>query len=387
MSVRTFRSSVLSPYERGLEFGRRYPEEIAACVASYRRLFDRAAGGSVDLDVVGGQARQQIEACAPNLAAEIEGFATGAGLPPTHLAAINARTEVLAWAHRQGGTPPPHECSAVVKLTVDGTPPVAVQAWDWYADLADSWLVWEIPHADGRLTTTLTEYGIVGKIGVSSAHLGVLVNILHHADDGLGIGAPVHVLARKVLDDAADVNQALLVLTAAPVAASTALTLVAGSSEANTAVSVELNPVRAGFALPDDLGLLIHTNHFLSSPASSADTELQTGPDTLLRYDLLRRRLHAQTSLSVSDVVAAMDTHLVGGGSLCCHPDPALAPDAQFQTLATIALDVEAGRMDVTQGGACTHPLLHPAPHTHANDSTPTDPTAPTDPGVLAWSR
>src|SRR4029078_1297486 len=155
----------------------------------------------------------------PTLAQEIAGIAEGAGLPITSIAAINARTEVLAAV---GGDA--HECSTVVRLR-DGQAPVSVQAWDWYAGLADLWLVWEIPHAHGGHTTTVTEYGIGGKIGRKHPGLGIHFNILHHAEDGAKIGVPVHVLARAILDDARDLNQAMNCVSAAACSPLTALHL------------------------------------------------------------------------------------------------------------------------------------------------------------------
>jgi isopenicillin-N N-acyltransferase-like protein len=340
MTVRTFRSSATAAEGRGRELGRAFADEITATVDAYQRLFDRAAGAPVDLAHLGALAAEQIALVSPALAAEISGIAEGAGLPITSIAAVGAIGV--------------HECSTAVLL--GHGQPVAVQAWDWYADLADLWFVWEIPHPDGHVTTTLTEYGIVGKIGVSTRGLGVLFNILHHGSDGAGIGAPVHVLARAVLDDAQDLNQALVRLSTAPVSASSSLTLIAASNGESAAVSVECNPGGVGYALPDDGGLLLHTNHFLSTPAAFHDTELRTGPDTVLRYDTLRRRLAGRADLDVSDVVSAMNSHLLGGGALCCHADPALPAAAQFQTLATVALDVVGGTLTAHDGGPCTFP-------------------------------
>ncbi len=242
---------------------------------------------------------------------------------------------------------------------------MAVQAWDWYDDLADLWFVWEIPQPDGTTIRTLTEFGVVGKIGVNGHGIGTLFNILHHADDGQRIGAPVHVLARAVLDQAKDLNQAMTLLAQADVSASSSLTLVAATAGESAAVSVELNPAAPGFVLPDAQGLLVHTNHFLTAPASTRDTELRNGPDTVVRLDLLRRSLGGRDQVSVRDVVSAMDSHVLGGGALCCHPDPTLPRQSQFRTLATIIVDPAGGTLDVVAGGACTHPLVtHEPIHT-----------------------
>jgi isopenicillin-N N-acyltransferase-like protein len=349
-----FRSTATDPHGRGVEFGATHAGQVAATVAAYQHLFDTAAGKAVDLTHWGALAFDAIIEYAPRLAAEIAGIAEGAGLPVTSVAAINARTEVLAALG--AGT---HECSTVVRLR-DGRPPVAVQAWDWYAGLADLWLVWEIPHAHGGHTTTVTEYGIVGKIGVNHHGLGIHFNILHHAEDGAKIGVPVHVLARAILDDARDLNQAMTRAAAAAVSASTALTLVATANGESAAVCVEVNPAGVGYALPDVDGLLVHTNHFLSTPANLHDTELRNGPDTVVRYDMLRRRL-AGRDAGVPEALAALSSHLLGGGATCCHVDPTLAPAAQFQTLATVVLDVANGTLAAHRGGACTVPAASAA--------------------------
>ncbi len=343
MTVR-FRSSLLPARERGEEFGRRFAAEIGACVAAYRELFERAAGKPIDLDRLGVSALPAIEAVSREITDEIAGLAAGSGRTLGEISAINSRTEILAHLKASAVR---GECSTVVRLSAKDHP-VAVQAWDWYESLAGSWLVWEIPLPDGSTTTTLTEFGIVGKIGVTTRGLGVLVNILHHEADGGFLGAPVHVLSRAVLDGSADLNQALLRLAAAPVSASSSLTLVAARDGESAAVGVELNPVRAGYVLPDADGLLLHTNHFLSRPGADGDTELITGPDSVVRLDLLRRRLTGR------DPVAALNSHLLGGGGLCCHADPALPPAARFATLATVSLDVAAGTLTAHPGGPCS---------------------------------
>lgn len=358
MTVR-FRSTHTAPYHRGVEFGTVHAQQVGATVTAYQQLFDRAAGTAVDMQHWGRLALEQITRFAPALADEIGGIAEGAGQPVSSIAAINARTEVLAAVGL--GTRLPHECSTVVQLR-GSEAPLSLQAWDWYAALQDSWLVWEVPHSDGRLTTSMTEYGIVGKIGVNNRGLGVHFNILHHRDDGAGLGVPVHVLARSLLDDAQDLNQALARAAQASVTASTSLTLVAAARGEAAAVSVELSPAGPGYALPDDAGLLVHTNHFLTAPGRHDDTELRNGPDTVLRYDMLRRALAGSEHVDINDVLKAMSSHLLGGGATCCHVDPALPPAAQFQTLAIVVLDVGAGTLAAHPGGACSVPAVFAAP-------------------------
>ncbi|HUZ83717.1 MAG TPA: hypothetical protein VMU66_03410, partial [Gaiellales bacterium] len=82
--------------------------------------------------------------------------------------------------------------------------------------------MWTIHHGDRPTVRTLTEAGIVGKIGVSDARVGVLLNILGHERDAPPIGIPVHALNRGLLDRAADGVEAIRILSTAAVSASSA---------------------------------------------------------------------------------------------------------------------------------------------------------------------
>ena len=350
MSPLTFRSTVSDPFARGREFGEVFADKVQDTVSAYQALFGSIAQRPYDLSELGAQALAAIGAFAPPLHQEILGIAAGAGLDAQLIGAINARTEILAYL----GVQLRGECSTVVVAEPFGAP-VTAQTWDWYAEFAAQWLVWEIPHASGHLTTTVTEFGIVGKTGVNNRGLGVHFNILHHQRDGSGIGLPVHVCSRWLLDSCTDINQALQLCHAAPVSASSVLTVVGAAPQASAAVSVELHPGGPSLVFPDAAGLLIHTNHFLAEQVRGFDTEPAAYPDTLVRYDLLRRRLSGRTALRADDLLHALNSHLGSTGALCCHPDPALPEAGQYATLATVCLDVVSGTLRALPGGPCRH--------------------------------
>lgn len=121
--------------------------------------------------------------------------------------ALNARTELLA----AGGVVHRGECSTLVRIGTDETvPPISAQTWDWHHELTTAWLL--IQHENTDLPfITLTERGVVGKIGLNAAGVGVHVNILSHVSDAPQDGddvVPVHADARRILDPAQDVAQA-----------------------------------------------------------------------------------------------------------------------------------------------------------------------------------
>jgi isopenicillin-N N-acyltransferase like protein len=347
-----FASTIAAPRCRGEEFGETHRAEIARTIAGYDELFAaRRADASEVARRIGTTTLRLIEQWSTPLAEELHGMAAGAGQPVERLATINARTEVLAAL----GPAARGECSTVVFLGDEFAEPVAMQNWDWFAGMAANWLVWTIPHEDGRVTTTVTEYGILGKIGINSAGIGVLFNILHHRSDGARAnGIPVHVLARQALDTATDANAALLTIANATVAASTAMTVVAGVGAGKTAITAELWPDGPGFVLPAPDGLLLHTNHFLAAAAQPGDTEPRDAPDTLIRYEVLQRSLHPhRDKITTAHVREVLTSHVGGTGAICCHPAVDASPDEQYATLATVELDFDARTVIATAGAPC----------------------------------
>jgi isopenicillin-N N-acyltransferase-like protein len=347
------------PRERGREFGAAHAQAIAATAQKYQRLFETVAASRPDCAQLGREALAAISRHAPACASEIEGIAAGAGLPAQTIAMLNARTEILARLRLSlpaPGPPPPGrsgECSTVVLVADPAAAPVSVQTWDWHEEFADSWLVWTIEHPDGHLVHTLTEFGILGKIGVSSAGLGLHFNLLHHARDGGQAAMPVHVLARTVLDTSRNIGQALATIGAAPVSASSALTVVGFEAGEPAALTAEVFPGGPRFVGPGAAGLLLRTNHFLTPEAALDDQENQFGPDSFLRFDVLQRRLARRAGDDPGSVLAAMHSHGGGAGSVCCHPDPAAEFGERYATLATVSLDVSRGAMTVRAGGPC----------------------------------
>lgn len=324
--------------------------DIQRTAGHYTDLMSEIAGRAVDLAEYGPDALEAIAAFSLDAADEIRGIAEGAGEDVLRIAALNARTEVLALlgARFRG------ECSTVVKLDANGErPPISVQTWDWVDIFADDWLFWTIQHPGGTVVHTITEFGVLGKIGVNNRGVGVHFNLLHHDTDGAGIGVPIHVLARSVLDQSAHIGQALDLVGKAVLSASSALTLIGADVDGSSAISAELSPIGPRFVQPDDDGLLIHTNHFLDPVLAAGDLEPRIGPDTWLRHSTLRRRLARRLNLTVADVTEAMSSHHGGGGAVCCHPERGASLPGRWQTLATVSLDVQSGTLAFHEGGPC----------------------------------
>ena len=345
--VRTFRSSVLGPRDRGTEFGQHHRDEIVRTIAAYRRLFHACATGPFDVDIWADRAWWLICDVAPGAAEEISGIADGAGVPVREIAALNARTELLAIANPRGVD----ECSTVVSLP-RGRPPVAVQTWDWYDAMSENWLHWTIPHPDGRVVQTVTEYGVLGKIGVNSYGVGVLFNMLHHANDVTKeLGFPVHLLSRQILDSARDLDEAILAAKSVSTSASTSLTVVEGRLDGGRTVSIEMFPGGLGLVEPDH-DVLVRTNHFVSEAGAAGCLASTIGPGSEIRRNKILATFGEQTPGTADEVMAALLDHGEVGG-VCVHPDIRMERALQHATLATVAIDAAQHRLQISSGGPC----------------------------------
>ena len=284
--LRVHRSRERDPGARGRALGVAHRDAVAANVAAYERRIPGLAS-------YGPTVRR---AMVPDLVAEVEGIAAGADVPVDVLLALQARTELL------GGP----ECSLI------GRPGRVEQNWDWHREIVP--LVWVVEQPGGRWFATLTEAGLLGKIGMSSAGLCFGLNFLRCSlDGGLG-GTPIHVLLRTLLDRTASFADALATLQSAAVNASSCVTV----GSAHEVVAVELSPGGARVVRADPL---LHTNHFLAGPPAGEDLEAVEEPSTIARLRTLER-----------------------GGSLAAVRQD----EADVVTLASVVMEPAAPRMCVS---------------------------------------
>jgi isopenicillin-N N-acyltransferase-like protein len=312
------RSHERTPYERGLAFGRAQAILVAKTVALYRRMFEetdgtdaKRAGRAVKLD--------------PKEKEEIKGIADGAGQDEFELRAVNARTEILA------GQGPKTECSVV------GQGGLLAQNWDWHPDAAASTVVWIVEHEHGWFAT-LTEAGMLAKIGLNDAGLGVCLNLLGTTADGGLDGTPIHLLLRRTLQTCRTVDDAIELLTSAHTSASSAVTV----ALPNDVASVELNPGGAN-VIRGAVGA--HTNHFLEPPRKGEDVVPDESPSTIPRLEVVR-------SQPLLDALRSHESHPKG---VCRHLDDSEPWVEQTVTVASVVMNLAARRFHVAAGQPCTH--------------------------------
>ena len=321
----------------GRRFGEHWAPQLRAARDSYLRLFEQSGVSADQARTIADECGDAVSAVAPEIAAEFLGVAEGSGLSLTEVQLLTARTEILA------RMTPSMECSTVVHVPSDETPPRTLQTWDWHETLSNETVVRRLHAASGARVVTFAEFGQPAKIGVNDRGLGLHFNILHHRSDGNGPGVPVHVLARMILDRASTVAEATDIARSILPAASSVLTVVAFDGRTPEAACIEVAPAGVAVLAAEQGSTIAHTNHFLDETLAAGEySPYET--TSVPRYQCLT---------DASEYARIID-HRERALAFGAIPDAPISVRARqeqpehlrWETKLTVALDVARGAME-----------------------------------------
>ncbi|MFT5550131.1 MAG: isopenicillin-N N-acyltransferase-like protein [Candidatus Azotimanducaceae bacterium] len=318
-----------APREIGYAHGQALAEKIAACIAIYRDIFGltESALGEAALAY-----KKLIWQYAPKLAEEIEGIAAGSGQPQEWIYALNARSELMS-------TDVP-ECTSVYFPETG----IIGQTWDWLDFFEDLYVVLSIEQENGHKLLTVTEPGIVGKVGLSSSGIGVCLNFL--SSPGLLKGLPIHIVLRKILE-ARSLNDAkTFALDAGNMPGGKSGNVLVGSAMTSgfnieyTAVKHDLKNIGSGG--------FSHTNHCVFS---DIDPGL-LGDNSRARLDRANYLISHSKSCSTDDLKTILSDTADTDNKICA--DYVNFGGIKVGTVSTIVMDLKEGVMEVRKGSSPT---------------------------------
>jgi len=374
------------PQQRGQQYGSQAAQLIRHSIASYARQFAYRCGFTWQ------QAQTQAEGSlpwlerhVPHLLEEIQGIAAGSGFRFAEILALNLRTEILsrsvvggshpdcaaALEHNlQNGVPqhppdPAHECKAMEKLidpnpaksdggectTLAALPQVTsthhtylAQTWDWIGEQRRACVLLRVHSDTHPAYLTLTEAGILAKIGLNQAGLAVALNLLRSTLDGQTEGMPVHLLLRLLLE-CEEWQQAVERVGSYPYTASSCVSVAGTAGQAvglqpAKATSFEISPRGIGLHLPQG-GILAHTNHFLDPALREDELPPHIGSSTRLEraYHLLRQSAQTGTLDAVA-LQKILQDRTNAPHCICRHPDPHLPAWDRTESVAAVVMDL-----------------------------------------------
>jgi isopenicillin-N N-acyltransferase like protein len=335
------------PFTRGQHLGSCESGRVRQASSAYMALFKQLSALSRD-DVFSEVERflPTINAYAPHLLDEMRGIAKGSACDLREIVAINMRTELMYGLKR------PLECTAI------GVTPAAsadkhvrlAQNWDWHPSLTGAIVLWVIQRDDGPDVITLTEAGMVGKIGINAAGLAMCVNLLKSDTDYNGPAIPMHIILRHVLENAQSVEEAISLIERAERCTS-CHHLVADRS--GSLAGIEATPA-GQYVLSPDQGVLTHTNHCVDAVLFARDRGARENPETVARGARAHTLAEARP-IDESYLCSILRDHATSPDSICLHNLPELPFEMQGESIASIIFDLTAGTLDLADGPPCQH--------------------------------
>jgi len=343
--------------ERGREYGRQARSRIETSISAYRDIFKYYANwdwSRVREFATGFEA--PIKAFGSKYLDELHAIAEGAGVDALDIVAINVRTEIMYSAKaRDAAKSLPGECSAFALIAPPGSsePLVLGENWDWLTHAFDTLVVLEATQDVGPAYVSVVEAGLLAKMGMNSAGLGLATNALASNCDIGEPGIPYHVMLRAILD-CERVSEAFALIQGAH-RSSSANYLVAHRD--GSALDIEAMPgdfSRVHLHQAQD-NVLLHTNHFVSPTFDDVDVSLWAMPDSPVRLARLRAGLRGDQS-SLAKIRELLSDHANYPFSICCHPDPDDDQIDQGATIASVLMRLEDSTMWLADGIPCEMP-------------------------------
>ncbi|WP_322512341.1 C45 family peptidase [Chloroflexus sp.] len=374
------------PFERGRQYGAATAAQVRHSIASYARLFAYRRG----LDWAAAQREALayeplLNEIAPDLLEEMRGIAAGAGCALAEIIALNVRTELLAGVgvgvhhpeaaaalarNRVAGVPQHPETVAPSSsptgddgecTTAAAAPPATAnsgvwlaQTWDWQGDQRAACVLLRIESPDCPPILTLTEAGMVAKIGLNGAGVAVGLNLLRSRADGQRQGMPVHILLRQMLQTSS-VAAARQLAERIPASGSSCITLAGAHGEL---LALEITP--GGVAeLPAHEGLLAHANHCLDAGAAAGECALEPTSTSRERYGRAWELLHAAAGqIDLTVLQSILRDHEGAPRCICRHPDPRIAAVDRNESVCGVIIDLATQTMHVAANVPCLAPFV-----------------------------
>ena len=289
-----------------------------------------------------------IEKAAPELLAEMDGIAQGAGVSLETILVLNCRSE-LAFPDQLAT-----QCTVVgltAKRTVSGRAVIA-QNWDWLPAVKSNVAFLRIEPAGGPRSLILAEAGQVGKIGFNEHGLGLVINLL--VSKGIKFGVPTHILLRKMLS-AADVSEAAQLVKNADRASSCHMLL--GDSAGNI-IGLEAAPHGVSEIAPLN-GAVVHTNHFCDPAMAEVDLAPSLSTDTLPRLERAQEMVARQPTWDTAGIKRMLSDHHAPPLSICRHQDPDTPQHLRMTTLVSLVFDLNNRSAEVAYGQPCRTEYYH----------------------------
>jgi isopenicillin-N N-acyltransferase like protein len=347
-------------FERGFAHGVQARTRIAGSIRNYSALFERCDLSWKDAQERADEFREIIIGCG-EVYDEIDGIAAGSGYRIQEILALNCRTELMpptfftsAANSSAGRSVDVGECTSFAvngTRCADGATRIG-QTWDWMGLQRDNVVILRTKCREKLPDfVTVTEAGMVAKIGLNAHGLAIGLNILRAINDRSEIGMPVHIFQRLALDlDSVD----RVIDLAKTLRFSGSSNAMLGDANGRI-VSLEYSPNGVA-VIEGDQGAVAHTNHFCDMALVKHQVPLEQMLSTELRLDRAQQHITGWpdrvTTRNLTTLLRDDQGHKGSEklSAICRAPDRSLPPELQIETVLGIIINCNAREMLIAPG-------------------------------------
>lgn len=349
-------------HTRGVQVGEATRQQIAHSLSVYKQTFEMCSISWHEAKQKAARYQNLIKANYPELLDELSGIALGGGFALDDLFTLNCRTEILppdflakALEHSHhdavdGGHT--NECTSFAFNRTADKPVWLAQNWDWIGLQRQALVVIRAKTETGHQFITVTEAGMLAKIGFNQHGFGVCLNILRSYQDGDQLGLPVHLLLRQLLG-CQSVEQAKALISNNQFASSSNVLMADISGDM---ANLELSP-NGTQALAASGNGLCHTNHFLHPPLAENDAAQAGNLSTANRLNTANSHLPSLHNLN--DIKSLLSDTSDGLESICRFPDITLPPIAQVETVVGVVMNLSTMELWVSDAQPSVSEFRH----------------------------
>ncbi|KAK5093949.1 hypothetical protein LTR70_004475 [Exophiala xenobiotica] len=315
----------------GQQHGQQAAAHINGSIAFYEDFFKRNTSKSwSEVQEIAKQFLPYLEKSWPAYLEEMRGIADGAKVEYETILALNVRTEIGFGLLNDG-------CTAFAWKTKSGS--FIAQNWDWEGQQKGNIVVAKIAQEGKPTIHMMTEGGIIGKIGMNSAGVGVTLNAIRAK--GISFDKlPCHLALRTALESTS-LQDARVKLNKAGV----------GSACHIQVADVETGNIGFECTASDQVelemqnGINTHSNHLTVSHSGIEDKLMLK--DSPFRLDRVRELL---AGLGPEPTIDQLKDVLKDDKNSPCAINRSPTEKSTIQTLFSIVMDLQKGYASVKMG-------------------------------------
>ncbi|KAK5116714.1 hypothetical protein LTR62_007388 [Meristemomyces frigidus] len=320
-----------TPHEIGLKHGTEAKVQIARCIDFYAELFKQNAKMQwPSVRDLAMEFEPIMRKKWPAYLEEMGGIAEGAQVELSDIIAINVRTEINFGLFSDG-------CTALSWRTEEAS--FLAQNWDWMEAQKENLILLTIEQQNTPTIKMVTEAGLIGKIGLNSAGVGVCLNAIKvKGMDPTRV--PCHLGLRMVLES--NSREAAIERLEKYGVASSCHYLIA---DASGGTGLEWSSIELAKIPMDEKRQVFHSNHFLTKHPGVVDTVwLADSSFRVSRIEELCKDLGS--SPSAEEIFGLFKDERNYPGAIC----RAQVGEVTSASLFNIVMDLVKRRATVTMG-------------------------------------